>query len=281
VQGRRRVRAQGRAQAERDPATLEQISGTFARLDDNDPLDAACKAVLLIAFYSLTRLGEFTLKNKKALSWALHVTRASVKPAVSRAGHATVASRLSRSKSAPDGEDLILAPQRDALGAPLATCPEQAYANHLRINDPSASSEVLFSCTKWRNGQRTPLTKAAFLARIKKAAAHAGCPTTAGHAFRIGGTIRKFPGCCRSCSLWHPMPRYTDSVQHPVVAPDEGVGLRPSKASGCLPCICVKICSVDLRIEGMLKLTVNSLYCAIVLYTPHSMYTIHYTVSTS
>jgi hypothetical protein len=100
-----------------------------------------------------------------------------------------VAFRLPRSKSAPQGEDLIIAPQLDASGAPLPYCPERAYANHVRVNDPHATNEALFTYTKKRTGLRTPLTKRAFLTRIKAAAEAAGCPMMAGHAFRIGGTL--------------------------------------------------------------------------------------------
>jgi hypothetical protein len=71
----------------RGPATTALLLAILAQLDPDVPLDAACRAALLVAFFSLARLGELTVKNERAFDRDLHATKAGVKPAVSREGN--------------------------------------------------------------------------------------------------------------------------------------------------------------------------------------------------
>lgn len=79
------------------------------------------------------------------------------------------------------GEDMMFSSQSGPVN------PTSEIKNHLRINSPTAQ-EHLFTYTSG-GGKRIPLTRRAFLERLKSAALAVGVPAPAGHSFRIGGTL--------------------------------------------------------------------------------------------
>jgi hypothetical protein len=149
-------------------------------MDLTKPLDAAVFACLTTTFFSIARLGEFTLPNLKAFDPQQHVKRANVREGEDRHNLRVTIFHLPRTKCSPDGEDAYWAAQEGVAD------PKAALANHFAINNPAAD-QPLFA---WRHklGLR-PLTRVEFLKRLDTIMASLGLGSVKGHSIRIGGTL--------------------------------------------------------------------------------------------
>ena len=164
----------------RAPMTLDTIASLATKFDLSIPLDAAVFACLTSAFFSVARLGEFTVHSLKAFDPIQHVKRADVRQGQDRNGLEVTIIRIPRTKCAIDGEDVYWASQVGVYD------PQAALDNHLAINNPPADQH-LFSW-KHPNGLR-PLTRTEFLKRINLAASELGIESLKGHGIRIGATL--------------------------------------------------------------------------------------------
>jgi integrase len=178
----------------RAPAEESEVIALRAAFDMSNSFDAACWTIIVLAFYGLARLGELTTGTEDAFKKTpgAFTTAADVKRA-DHDGRPTVSLRLPRSKvtrSPRASDDLHVAPLVDDTGRTRETCPVAALDNHLRVNAPNGNSEHLFTYRKTGSrGGRVPVTRAAFLKRLKAAASLVGVKLPHGHAFRIGGTL--------------------------------------------------------------------------------------------
>jgi hypothetical protein len=185
----------------REPYTIAMLHTIRSHLDLDDPLDAACWACCCIAFFSLARLGELTIK-RGSFAPDIHATRAHLGHRQNSSGQGVSTLHIPKTKAAPiKGEDLVWHLQQDT-----ASCPETAMQNHLRVNAGAADNDHIFAyrtpppkATKKRRTVAgavtvealplfTALTFDTFNTRIKKAAAAAKLKLPSAHAFRIGGT---------------------------------------------------------------------------------------------
>jgi hypothetical protein len=156
------------------------ISALATKFDLSKPLDAAVFACLTTTFFSVARLGEFTVPSLKAFLPHLHVKPSDVRRDQDRNGFQVTVFKLPHTKCATGGEDVFWAAQEGTYD------PQAALLNHFTINNPPAD-QPLFA---WRhpNGLR-PLTKSEFLKRINLAAADLGLQSLKGHGIRIGATV--------------------------------------------------------------------------------------------
>ncbi|KIJ60266.1 hypothetical protein HYDPIDRAFT_177475 [Hydnomerulius pinastri MD-312] len=92
-------------------------------MDLNNPRDAAIFACIVVTFYCVARLGEFTVSAITKFNPAEHITNANF--------------HLPRTKCAPDREDTQCAPL-DCLTDPVA-----ALDNHLTINGTANPGDYL------------------------------------------------------------------------------------------------------------------------------------------
>ncbi|KAL7282059.1 hypothetical protein ACG7TL_003527 [Trametes sanguinea] len=166
----------------RAPLALQEIASMAPSFTLADPLDAAVWACLCVGFFSLARLGELTVTTQKSFQTDLHPSRASVRSEAHRDGSEVRVIRLPRTKSAIAGEDISFARQVGAID------PWAALDNHFAVNQ-LAPSVHLFAYRKPSNNAIVPLTRRAFLARVKVAALGIGLPNVSGHSLRIGGTL--------------------------------------------------------------------------------------------
>jgi hypothetical protein len=165
----------------REPFTPAIINSIRENLDLDDPRDAAIFACVTTTFYSVARLGEFTVPAIKAFNPTKHITRAHVSEIQDRHGLPVTKFHIPSTKTAPiEGEDAFWSEQTGPSD------PKAALENHLRINNPNASAH-LFSW-KHPNGTRA-LSKKELLARISSISAVASLPNLKGHSLRIGGTL--------------------------------------------------------------------------------------------
>ncbi|KAE8220332.1 hypothetical protein CF326_g8772, partial [Tilletia indica] len=147
------------------------------------PFDAAVWACILVAFWGLARLGELVVKNGTGFDGRKNPSGAKLAwepvskdmPMI-RAAVIT----LPWTKTQPNGEKIVLAPQQDS------PCPVRALRNHIVVNQPAADSHLF----GFRGRNRfTPLTRAAFLRRINGILRTAGLSRVnlKGHSLRVGG----------------------------------------------------------------------------------------------
>jgi hypothetical protein len=167
----------------REPVTPAIIIAVRAHLDLSQPLDAAVFACLTTTFWSVARLGEFTVPSISSFDPARHVKRSDILIAESqgRLGLPVTTFNLPWTKCAPLGEAVYWSRQ-DGPADPAA-----ALNNHLSINNPQPNN-ALFS---WRDpsGTLRPLSRPEFLKRFQAAATAAGIGPLQGHGIRIGGVL--------------------------------------------------------------------------------------------
>ncbi|KAG2029159.1 hypothetical protein BDR03DRAFT_1096313 [Suillus americanus] len=161
------------------PPISSSLYGRNSNLDN--PLDASVFACLTTIFYATARVGEFTVPRLNAFDPKLHVSLDCVKDMRDRQNLTTKNFHLPRTKSAPEGEGVHWAKQ-----AGLSD-PEEAFLNHLRINEPPTNF-ALFAYRHKDNTHR-PLTKTKFLSRLASATRAAGREPLQGHGIRIGSTL--------------------------------------------------------------------------------------------
>ncbi|KAF5320596.1 hypothetical protein D9611_013734 [Ephemerocybe angulata] len=168
----------------RPPVTVGYIEKIAPYFDLSSPFDAAIFAALTTTFWSLARLGEFTVNpDKGPFSPATHVTRSGVSAegSVGRLGLPVTTFFLPTTKTAPvHGERVQWSRQQGPSD------PQAALEAHLAVNSPG-SGDHLFA---WRSkGRLKPLERAAFLRRVNQAAKKAGLSRMQGHSLRIGGVL--------------------------------------------------------------------------------------------
>ncbi|KAI0633722.1 DNA breaking-rejoining enzyme, partial [Trametes polyzona] len=182
VAGAGQLAPESSKKSKREPVTLEALEKLKGALDISKSLDAAVWACACVAFFSLARLGELTVKNQKAFRADANPTRSSVREEEHRDGSRVTVIRIPRTKASPEGEDISFARSNHSADA------YEALQNHLRVN-ALRSSCPLFAYRKQPSNAVVPLTKTAMMKRIKTAAAKVGIGDLAGHSFRIGGTL--------------------------------------------------------------------------------------------
>ena len=152
----------------------------LSHMDLQSPRDAAIYACIVVTFYSVSRLGEFTVPSLKKFSPLTHITPSHVSWLRDANNFEVRAFHLPRTKCAPMGVDTQCAP------IPHLTDPLIWLDNHFRINAPGPKDH-LFS---WKHprGLR-PLTKTEVISRIKHLVHQFDLPDLKGHSLRIGGTV--------------------------------------------------------------------------------------------
>ncbi|KAJ3975911.1 hypothetical protein EV361DRAFT_886294 [Lentinula raphanica] len=166
IKGAERLRPVHSRQEKRHPFTVSYITQILTDFNPTDPFDVACAACLTTSFYCIARVGELTVLRLQAFSPDQHITPMNIRRATDRNGFETTVLHVPRTKSSQiEGEDLYFSKQ---LGS---TNPELLLQNHLALNRPEPSEHLFtYSHGPARKPTRRPLTKAAFLQRVQKAA---------------------------------------------------------------------------------------------------------------
>jgi hypothetical protein len=161
--------------------TTEILSIICTHLNLDDLLDAAIFACITMTFYSIARLGEFTVPAIRSFYPSKHITCENVSETVDRNNLPVTKFHIPSTKTSPiEGKDTFWAAQ-DGPSDPRA-----ALENHIRVN-PADSKAHLFA---WKHlkGIR-PLLKAKLSKRLNAIACIAKLPYLKGHGLRIGGTL--------------------------------------------------------------------------------------------
>ncbi|KAF8442249.1 hypothetical protein L210DRAFT_3330315, partial [Boletus edulis BED1] len=182
LQGASRLAPRTSKRPKRPPMTLDDIKAIRAFLNLDDPCDAAIYACMVVVFYSVVRLGEFTVTAITKFNPTKHVTRRNVSFLKDQHGLPVIKIALPSTKCAPDGEDVQCAPQKGCVSDP-----EAALRRHFHINAAPPNAH-LFAWKHPKNGLR-PLSKTQFISRITPIAKQCGLAELKGHSLRIGGTL--------------------------------------------------------------------------------------------
>ena len=162
----------------RRPYTPDFITAIRQHLNLEEPLDAAVFACLATCFYATARLGEFTVRTQNCFNANKHVTVQNLSYDQDRNGLRVTVLHLPSTKVAnSEGEDVYWVSQNGDSD------PTAALQNHLRVNQPSATSHLFAYRAK---NARRPLTKSKFIERVA-AAAH--CYVTVGTFTRRGFSL--------------------------------------------------------------------------------------------
>jgi hypothetical protein len=167
----------------RHPATVSYLTAILNHLNRSDPIDAAIIACITTTFWSVSRLGEFTVLTISGFKPKRHITMSATSLDQDRNGHQVRTFRLPFTKSAKEkGEPTSWAQQ------PGPTDPWEAFENHRQINAPPPNAHIFAYKTKHRK-TLTPLTKRKVVERIKNITIANDLPNFEGHGLRIGGTL--------------------------------------------------------------------------------------------
>jgi len=165
----------------RAPFTPSIILAIKEHLDLNNHKDAAIFACITMTFYSVARLGEFTVSALKDFDPKKHICRKHVSEKFDRNALPVTSFHLPSMKCSPLlGEDVYWAAQ-DGPSDPKA-----ALQNHLLVN-AADDSAPLFA---WKHPKGIcPLTRKELLKRLASISAITSAPDLKGHSIRIGGTL--------------------------------------------------------------------------------------------
>lgn len=169
--------------APKTPCTVEDSEAIHDNMDLKNPFDAAVFACLTTTFWSVARLGEFTIQRLNAFDPEAHVKRANLDMNVTdRHGNKITTIFIPRTKASKNqGEELNWAAQPHTRADP-----EKATRNHLNINQFDDKLHLFHH--HWRGASR-PMSKNIFLTRIRKALTDAKRKQITGHSLRVGGTL--------------------------------------------------------------------------------------------
>lgn len=119
--------------------TLPLTKKLFAKLDPRDLLDTSVRARLMITFFTLVQVGEFTVSSLDSFDPASHIKYSDICNTVDHHNNHVTAFKLPHTKCTKDREDVYCAPQLGVVN-PIAR-----LDNQFSVNDPLANGH-LFVC---------------------------------------------------------------------------------------------------------------------------------------
>jgi hypothetical protein len=167
----------------RQPVTVDYLSAILNHLDKGNPLDAVIAACITTTFWSVSRLGEFTVQTINSFNSRKHITMKATALDQDRNGLQVRTFKLPFTKSAKEkGEPTSWAQQ------PGPADPWEAFENHQHVNAPPPGDHI-FAYKAYRRKVLTPLTKRKVIERVRTITAANNLPNFEGHGLRIGGTL--------------------------------------------------------------------------------------------
>ncbi|KAJ8596779.1 hypothetical protein M405DRAFT_725572 [Rhizopogon salebrosus TDB-379] len=111
LEGASRLAPPSSKRPKRDPFTIALLLALRPVMDLNDPLQAATYACLTVSFFTIARMGEFTVPSLHAFDPLTHVKVSDIHYEKDRNGFDVIVFHLPWTKSSPIGEDLYCATQ--------------------------------------------------------------------------------------------------------------------------------------------------------------------------
>lgn len=162
------------------PFTVDILAAIHSTLDLSSPLHAAVFACLTTAFYSIARIGKFTVPSLNSFDQQHHIRVCDWRYDSDCHSFCVAIFHLPRTKTALLGEDVYWAAQSGPSD------PEAALSNHLSVNQPLATA-ALFS---WRHHTGMhPLTRNELVKCLQSSSDKLGLGSLKAHGLQIGGTL--------------------------------------------------------------------------------------------
>jgi hypothetical protein len=149
------------------PVTINYLTAILNHLNKNHPLDAAIMACITTTFWSVSRLGKFTVQTINSFSIKQHIT--------------TKATALDQDRNGLQVRTFKLPFTKLARG--------KAFQNHLHINAPLPGVHIFAYKTNQRKAL-TPLTKHKVIKRVRAITSANDLLNFEGHSLRIGGSLK-------------------------------------------------------------------------------------------
>ena len=183
LQGAARLAPHSSKKPKQPPMTMEDIKIIHTHLDLDDPCNVAIFACMVVVFYCVARLGEFTVKTTRDFNASKHVAHHNTGALCDPGGLPVLQFMLPSTKCKPVNRETI----QCALQPGCVTDPEAALRNHLRVN-PGPASVHLFA---WRHpkGGLHRLSKTQSTTHITSIVKRCSLANLQGHSLRIGGTL--------------------------------------------------------------------------------------------
>ena len=167
----------------RQPVTVDYLAAILSHLSKDNPLNAAVAACMTTTFWSVSRLGEFTVETISRFNCKKNITAKDTGLSQDRNGLQVRFFNLPFTKCAKGkGESMSWARQLGPVD------PWQAFENHHYVNMPPLDAH-LFAYKVSRRKTLTPLTKRKLLEQVKSIMAKYNLPNFEGHGLRIRGTL--------------------------------------------------------------------------------------------
>jgi hypothetical protein len=163
----------------RPPITREMLDVLEAKLDHNDPKDAAVFAAACCAFWGQLRLGEILSDTEGSFKRGRIPTASDLRPPTSPRGTRVLHLPWTKTKKS-SGDDAILCRQQGPSD------PIRAVEEHLKAND--IPPDLPLFAHRNTAGNLICLTRKKMLRRCNEIWGRHGYPAYTGHSFRIGGT---------------------------------------------------------------------------------------------
>ena len=164
------------------PMTIEDIKAIQAFLDLDNPYNTTIYVCMVIVFYSIAHLGEFTVTAITKFDPTKHITHQTVLFLKDQHELPVIKFTLPSTKCAPDGKDVQCTPQRGCISDP-----ESALRKHFHIN-PAPPNAHLFA---WKHPKNSLclLSKTQFISQITPIIKQCSLADLKGHSLRIGRTL--------------------------------------------------------------------------------------------
>jgi hypothetical protein len=180
LEGASRLAPRSSKQPKRIPFECNILFLFLTYMDLQSPRDVVIFTCLIVTFYSVSRLGEFTVPAINKFSPAMHIIPSHISRLQNHQGLDIIAFHLPATKCSPSGKDKQCAP------IPHFTDLVTWLDNHLHINAPHLNDHLF----AWRHAKgRCLLTKTEVTSRIKELIKQFELPNLKGHSLRIRGTL--------------------------------------------------------------------------------------------
>ncbi|KAG6326904.1 hypothetical protein ID866_12185, partial [Astraeus odoratus] len=177
-----RLTPQSSKHPKRPPCERDTLLKLLTYLDLESSQDAAIYACIVVTFYSISRLGKFTVPslNKFVTSPSQYISHTYFSIQQDAKGLPVLSFHIPVTKCTPKGEKAYC-----ALLEHL-TDPAKWLDNHFCINHPNLSDHLF----AWRHAKGIrPLMKLEVTKHIQEVVMHHDLPNIKGHSFCIGGTL--------------------------------------------------------------------------------------------
>lgn len=162
---------------------IDYLTTILNHFNKNHPLNTTIATCVTTTFWSVSRLGEFTVPTIKSFDSKKHITAENITLEHNHSNHQVRAFKLPFTKLAKENSESTSWAQQPGLADPWDT-----FENHLCINTPPPEAHIFAYKTNHKK-TLTPLIKRKVIECMKTITAANNLPSFEGHGLCIRGTL--------------------------------------------------------------------------------------------